>query len=223
LPSWLPAELGFAGPRPRGRAWCSGPDRRSMPLEAAGPQHAADFSYYLLQAQAFKAQAIANTERTRLPQSNKSMRSGSQMRPEILFVSTDSSGQFTHPGYDAYFRSWRCVGTMPWKHVADLCHLTLRLLSSGVEFGAVHLAGGILKGPDVRIQKFLCVVAGDGDDLAVAEVEAKWIEVAIEESAFTLVDQIERLGLVRFQSGDRLIEHGPGLLRRAKLLRERGG
>jgi hypothetical protein len=44
------------------------------------PLNTADFSYYLLQAQAFKAKAIglANTERRRLPQSNKPMSSVSR-------------------------------------------------------------------------------------------------------------------------------------------------
>src|SRR5262249_27653864 len=103
----------------------------------------------------------------------------------------------------------------PWKHVADLAGLAFRLLRRGVEFWAIHLAGGVLKVPNIRPQKLLCIGAGDGKDLAIADVEAKRIEIAVQESTFSLVEHVERFGLIRFHRGDRLVEHGLSLNRSA--------
>ena len=75
----------------------------------------------------------------------------------------------------------------------------MALLRPVVEFRAIHLSGGVLQDPDIRPQKLLCIVAADGNDLAVAEVEAERIDVAIKEAAFSLVDLVDRLGLIRFQ------------------------
>src|SRR5437588_2891980 len=119
-----------------------------------------------------------------------------------LLVRTDAAPQIAGLGYDAHLRNRRLVGAWPRKHVADLADLSFRLLRRGVEFRAIHVAGGVLEGPDIGPQKLLCIVAGNGKDLAVADVEAEWIDVAIEESGFTLVDQVERFGLIRFHSGD---------------------
>jgi hypothetical protein len=56
-----------------------------------------------------------------------------------------------------------------------------------------------------------------GNDLAVANIEAIWIEVALPESTFPLVEHVDCFGLVCFHSGNRLREHGLGLLSRAAL------
>ena len=57
-------------------------------------------------------------------------------------------------------------------------------------------------------------------DLAVTEVEAEWIDVAIKEAAFSLVDLVDRLGLIRFQGGNRFCKHGFGIGGGARLLRK---
>jgi hypothetical protein len=121
----------------------------------------------------------------------------------LFFIVADAAPQVDDRGDEAHLRNWRFVGTRLWKHVADL--IDLALLRPVVEFRAVHLAGSVLQGPDIRPQKLFCIVAGDGNDLSVAEIEAEWIDVAIEEAGFSLVDLVDRLGLVRFQSGNRLV------------------
>ena len=112
-----------------------------------------------------------------------------------LLVIADAAAQITCLGDETHLRNRRLVYAGPWKHVADLSDLTIRFLRRGVEFRAIYLAGGVLKGPNIRAQKLLCIVAGDGKDFAVAEVKAKRIDVAVKESTFSLVDQVERLGV----------------------------
>jgi hypothetical protein len=53
-----------------------------------------------------------------------------------LLIIADATINIAHPGYEAYLRYWRCVGTRPYKHVADLGDLTFRLLPSSKEFQA---------------------------------------------------------------------------------------
>jgi hypothetical protein len=62
-----------------------------------------------------------------------------------------------------------------------------------------------------------CIRAGGGNGLAIAGIEAKWIEVAVQEPAFFLVDHIERSGLVCFHRGNRLQEHRFGFVGGAEL------
>src|SRR5258708_6962520 len=45
-----------------------------------------------------------------------------------LLVIADATINIACPGYEAYLRHWLCVGTRPYKHVADLGDLTFRLL-----------------------------------------------------------------------------------------------
>ena len=56
-----------------------------------------------------------------------------------------------------------------------------------------------------------------GKVFAVADIEAKRIEVAVQESAFSLVEDIERFGLICFQRGNRLRQHSLGLIGIAEL------
>jgi hypothetical protein len=90
-----------------------------------------------------------------------------------LLVVADAAAQITRLGDETHLRNRRLVCAGPWKHVADLSDLTIRFLRRGVEFRAIYLAGGVLKGPDIRAQKLLCIVAGNGKDFAVAEFKAK--------------------------------------------------
>jgi hypothetical protein len=90
--------------------------------------------------------------------------------------------------------------------------LTFRLLPRSKEFQAKLLAGGVLKGPGVLAKKCLCIRVADGNDLAVGDIVAKYIEVSIQEPTFSLGERIERFGLIRFHNGDRLQEHGPGFV-----------
>src|SRR5258706_15922052 len=84
-----------------------------------------------------------------------------------LLVIADATINIAEPGYEAHLRHRLCVGTRPYKHVADLSDLTFRLLARGIEFQAKRLAGGVLKGPSVLANQLLCIRVADGNDLAV--------------------------------------------------------
>src|SRR5262245_57486638 len=100
-------------------------------------------------------------------------------RKNGLLVIANAATQIAHLGDETHLLNRRLVGARPWKHVADLSDLTFWFLCRGVEVRAIYFAGGILKGPNVRAQILLCIVAGDRKDFAVAEVKAKWIDVAV--------------------------------------------
>ena len=113
--------------------------------------------------------------------------------------------------------------TASTRTVADLSNFTFRLLRRGVDVQAKSL-GGALKGPAVQPKQSLCVRVANGNDLPVADIEAKWIEVAVPESTFSFVEHSERFGLIRFHGGDHLVEQSPSLLGRAvAFLRDCGG
>src|ERR1700731_39435 len=138
------------------------------------------------------------SERSARPQ----RRSHLEAKSGRLFVIADAAAQIADPCCEAHLRHRRFVGTRPYKHVADLSDLTFRLLICGVEFQAKRLASGVLKGPNVHANQLPCIRIAKGNGLAVIDVGAKWIEVAIEESAaFTLVNQVQRFGLIRLQGG----------------------
>src|SRR5204862_1304183 len=65
-------------------------------------------------------------------------------------------------------------------------------------------------------QQSLCIRT-NGNELPVADVGTKRIEVAIQESTFSIVEHIKRFGLIGLHSGDRLIEHGPRFVGSAEL------
>jgi hypothetical protein len=81
-----------------------------------------------------------------------------------LLVIADAAAQIAHLGDETHLLNRRLVGARPWKHVADLSDLTFRFLCRGVEFRAIYFAGGVPKAPNIRAQKLLCIVAGDGKD-----------------------------------------------------------
>src|SRR5215468_190629 len=108
----------------------------------------------------------------------------------------------------------RRVGGRLWKHVGDLSNFTFRLLRRAVEFQAKRLAGGVFEVPDILADQLLCL---SGKVFAVADIEAKRIEVAVQESAFSLVEDSERFGLICFQRGNRLRQHSLGFIGIAEL------
>src|ERR1700722_2821495 len=118
-----------------------------------------------------------------------------------LLVISDAAAQIANSGCEGHLRSRRLVNAWPWNHIADLGYFTFRLLVCGVEFGAIRFAGGVLEGPDVHTKDLLTIRVASGDGLTVADILAKYIEVLIQESAFSLVEHIERFGLVRFHGG----------------------
>ena len=56
-----------------------------------------------------------------------------------------------------------------------------------------------------------------GKVFAVADIEAKRIEVAVQESTFSPVEHIERFGRICFHRGHRLRQHSLGLIGIAEL------
>jgi hypothetical protein len=62
--------------------------------------------------------------------------------------------------------------------------LTLRLFTRGVEFGAKILAGAVLKGPLVLPKNILLIRIALRNDLAVADIGAKYIKVSVQEATF---------------------------------------
>src|SRR5215471_8672256 len=68
--------------------------------------------------------------------------------------------RISHSSCDVQLRSTSrpfVVGARSWKHVVDLTDLTFRLQRRGVEFWDIHLAGGVLKVPNIHPQKLLCI------------------------------------------------------------------
>src|SRR5262249_16046405 len=107
--------------------------------------------------------------------------------------------------------------------IANLCDFTFGLLRRCINVQAQSF-GGALKSVAVHPKQALCVRVAKGNDLPVADIEAKCIEVAVPEPPFSFVKHIQRFGLIRFHAGDHLVEHGPSLLGRGMvLLRKRGG
>src|SRR3984893_13277406 len=140
---------------------------------------------------------------------------------ERLFVITDTAAQIADPGYETHLRKRRRGGARLRKHVAlQLSDLTFRLLRRSVDCLTIRIAGGVLKGSNVRAS-WNSLRTGEG--LPVRDSETEWIQIGVQEPALTLEEHRYRHDLVRLYSGDRLVEHGPSLLVRAPLLRERGG
>src|SRR4051795_1508970 len=139
-----------------------------------------------------------------------------------LLVVSDAAAQFAHPGYKAYLWYRLCFAAWPLKHVANFGDLTFRLLGRSIEFQTIYVAGWILKGSNVRAcwnRRRTC----EGLPVRVSETER--IKVAVPKPALSLDEHRQRQGLVRLYSGDRLVEHGLGLLGRPglTLLRENDG
>jgi hypothetical protein len=102
---------------------------------------------------------------------------------ERLLVIADAAAQIASPSHEAYLRHRFCVGTRLRKHVADLSDLTFRLLHGGVLFQPKRLARGVLIVSSILAKQLLSIRVGERMDLAVADIEAKWIQVAVQESS----------------------------------------
>jgi hypothetical protein len=107
-------------------------------------------------------------------------------RGSALLVISDAAAQIADPGHQAHLSDRRLISAWPRKHVGDLGYLTFRLLVSGVEFLAKRLAGRVLDGPGVHTKILLSIRVAKGDDLPVADIAAKNIEVPIQEPTLSL-------------------------------------
>ena len=70
----------------------------------------------------------------------------------------DAAAQITYLGDETHLLHRRLICAGPWKHVADISNLTFRFLRCGVEVRTIYLAGGVLKGPNIRIQKLFALL-----------------------------------------------------------------
>jgi hypothetical protein len=61
-----------------------------------------------------------------------------------LFVVADATAEIADLGYEAHLRLWSFVRARPWPHIANLSHLTFRLLISVEHCLAKRLAVGVL-------------------------------------------------------------------------------
>jgi hypothetical protein len=103
-----------------------------------------------------------------------------------LLVITDAASYVASPGYEGHLRNRFWVGTRLCKHVADLSELSFRLLRRGVLFLAKFLASRVLKVSGIRAKELLSIRVGERIDLTVADIEAKWIQVVVQESTFSV-------------------------------------
>jgi hypothetical protein len=150
---------------------------------------------------------------------------GGRRRIAGLLIITDAAAKiFVSPGYEAYLRNGRIIGARLWQHIADLGDLTFRLLNRRVHFRAKRLAPRVLSGAHVCAKGFLEFGIANRNDCAVASICTKHVEISIPKSAFSLVEHVERFGLIRSHSGNRFHQHGLGFFgRTAGLLTERRG
>src|SRR5580700_10448220 len=112
-----------------------------------------------------------------------------------LLVIANTAGQIAHPRDETHLRNRRRSRARLRKHIiTDLGDLTFRLLRGGVEFQAKRLAVGVLQRSQIRANRDS---SWRGDALPVADSEAEWIEIAIPEAAFSLVEHSQRDSLVR--------------------------
>jgi hypothetical protein len=103
--------------------------------------------------------------------------------------------------------------------------LAFRFLRGVVNFLTDRLGRGILYGPFILAKVFLCIRVGEGMDFTVTKIETKWIEVAVQKSAFSLREHIECFSLICFHSRNRFQEHSLGFVGSAEFgcLRQDGG
>src|SRR5262245_32453399 len=101
--------------------------------------------------------------------------------------------------------------------VFDLGQLTLRFLRGGKLCQTRARTIGVLEGSDVLAEQLTGVRTVQSNELAVASIHAKWIQISVQKSAFSFVEHIERFGLVCFHSGNRSREHRLRFVSGAKL------
>src|SRR5215475_4238542 len=136
----------------------------------------------------------------------------------MLLVEPHAAKDVAHPRDEADLLYGLCFAG-PREHIADLGYRAFSLLPGVVDFLTEGLAGLVLERPCIRANEGLCL---SRKDLAVADVSAEGVEVAIQEPAFTLDEHVDCFGLVRFDGGDRLREHGLSFLSGAEFrLRKR--
>jgi hypothetical protein len=132
-----------------------------------------------------------------------------------LLVVADAATEIADVSHEAHLLNRRVVWPGLRKLVSDLADLACWLLRRGVEFRAVRLTGSVLIAPNIYSDQLLCIVVGEGNGLAVAEIKAKHIEISVKESAFSLVDHVQRFLLICFQGHNSLFKHGLSLSRSA--------
>src|SRR6202034_4288787 len=147
---------------------------------------------------------------------------GCRARNRLLIIADATAEMSVRPGYEAYLRNERIIGAGLWAHIADLGDLTVRLLNRRIDFHAKRSARRVLSGAYVHAKRLLEVGIASCNDRAIAGANTKHVEVSIPESAFSLVEHIERFGLIRSRGGACFYQHGPGFVgRSAGLLSER--
>src|SRR5712691_234305 len=124
------------------------------------------------------------------------------------------------PGDQAHFLKQRSVRTRSRKQVADLRDFTL--YGCFVDFLTKLLAVLVLQCPNIGAKQIRNSCCGD---FAVANIEAKWLQVAVFESTLALVEHRECFRFVSLHSGNCPFEHSLGLSGSAELtlLRDGGG
>ena len=105
-----------------------------------------------------------------------------------LLVIADATSQIADLGCETHLRRWSFVRTRPYKHIANLCDLTFRLLISVIKLLTKRLAIGVLLGPGVHSNQLLGIGVADGNNFAITDIGTKQIKIAVQETTFTLVD-----------------------------------
>jgi hypothetical protein len=88
------------------------------------------------------------------------------------------------------------------------------------ELQAEILAGGILERPLILAKYLLRIRVALGNDLPVTDIGAKYVKVSVQESTFSLVEHVERFGLICLHGCFGLQEHGLSLFASAVILTE---
>src|SRR5262245_33768140 len=101
-----------------------------------------------------------------------------------LFVVADAATKIARLGDKGDLGGRRLISSRPGKHVAHCGDLAFGLLCRSVEFWAKHFASGILQRPAIGASQLLYA----GNELAVAKVEAEWVQIAILESVIAFVE-----------------------------------
>src|SRR6185312_3863293 len=104
------------------------------------------------------------------------------------------------------FLKWRRVRTWSREHVADFRDFPL--YCSFVDLFAKHLSGLIRQRTNIRSEQIRNGCCGK---FSIADIEAKWLKVAVFESALAIVEHRQGFRFVRLHGGNCLFEHSFGL------------
>ena len=102
----------------------------------------------------------------------------------------DATAQIADPSYEAHLRHRGFVRARPCPHIANLSYLTFRLLIRVVHFLAKWLAVDVLYGSGVRAKELFHIRIANGNELPVADVDAKHVKIAVQEPAFTMINLV---------------------------------